>query len=313
MKPTSIIFIVLSLILIVTGYVGCEIATSMADSEGVSLYNEQTDEDGNRINTLYYNSTGYDRLELNISDATIYLCQGEEEKVVLKNFTEGSFTIMESGVSYIISDNISAVDMITSGNFNLTFKGLRHYWHDREILSKDKEVYVYAKDATVLNSIDLQLVHGKVVVENFKCEYDVMADVTDGEVLIKNSSAAAFNVSGNKCDLTTEATNTARFHTSIANGKIVMKSTDVTSLSKLAITNEGSVDISLDGAREDYIITAYASKHITLNGKKYDLAYPPENEDGEVIEDEDSSSGEATGTKTLDVAVTSGTVTIKTN
>ena len=313
MKPTSIIFLVLSIILIITGYVGTEIASTTANNDGISLYNEETDEDGNRVNTIYFNSNGYDRVEVNISNATVYLIVGDEEKVVLKNYTEGSFTSMESGVSFIISDNISAVDMITSGNFNLAFKGLRHYWHDRDILSRDKEVYIYTTNATSLNALDVVLSSGKLVIDGYSAAFDVTAEVANGKINVNNTTATAFNFTGGNCDLTVEGSYAQRFHSSIKNGKINIKSTDISSLTQLAVTNEGSVNVELDGERADYVITAYASKEIKINGNKVGTVYPPENEDSEGSSDtSDGENIEITGSKTLDITVTSGTVNITT-
>lgn len=305
MKPTSIIFLVLSIILIITGYVSCEMAMGMAQTEGISLYNDETDEDGNRINTIYFNSNEFDRIEVNITKAKVHLCVGDEEKVVLKNYTEGSFSGSASGVSYIITDNQSAIDMITSGNFNLAFSGIRHYWHDRDILSREKEVYVYTTAATVVNGIDIVLGEGSVLIEDYTAGFDVMTEVGSGEVTIKGSSAAAFNITGEDVTLNVEKSTTQRFHADITNGRINLKDTEATSLAKLNIKESGDVKVELSGDESEYIITAYASKNVTINGKNKGTQYPPEPEEGAEIE-------ESTGTKTLDINVMSGTVSIKT-
>ncbi len=307
MKPASIIFLVLSVILIITGYVSCEMAETMAKSEGVSLYNESVDEAGNRVNTLYFNSNEYDRVEVNITEANVYLCIGDEEKVVLKNYIEGSFTGSESGVSYIITDNQSAIDMITSGNFNLSFGGIRHYWHDREILSRQKEVYIYTTEQTVLNGIDIVLGNGTLTIDKYKAAFDVMADVAEGKVILKDSEANAFNVTGTNTVIEAEGCTAPSFHTDIKNGNVTLKNVE-SSLSKIKIQESGDVKAELLGPESDYIITAYASKNVTINGKNKGTQYPPENEEGESSE----TSEESTGTKTLDIHVTSGTVNIKT-
>ena len=307
MKPTSIIFLVLSIVLIITGFVCCEVAEGMAQSEGISLYSEQTDEKGNRVNTVYYKSSEYDRIEVNITDAKIYLCVGEEEKVVFKNFTEGSYTTTTSGVSYIISDNASAIEMITSGSFNLAFKGLRHYWHDREILSREREVYVYTTSLTELNAIDIVLKKGDVIISDHTAGYDVMADVETGNVTLKKSSAAAFNFTVGSGNVVAEDSTAQRFHADITKGKVTMKNTDVTLLTKIDIDETGDCELDLVGPLGDYVITAYASKSVRINGENMGTDYPKKSEEGS-----EEGSVEVTGTKTIDINVTGGTVTIKT-
>lgn len=303
MKPTSIIYLILSIILIATGYVSMEMAGTLAESEGVSLYSDVTDEDGNRISTMYYNSTEYDRVEINLSDATVYLCVGDEEKVVFKNYTEGSYTGMESGVSYIISDTMSAIDMITTGNFNLTFSGLRHYWHDRDILSRPKEVYVYTTENTQLNAIDIKIAQGKLTVENYKAAFDVMATVTSGNVSLISSEANSFNVTGDSTIVEAKGVSAPRFHTDVKSGKISMSECNIEMLTKLNIKETGDVSLDLPLASSEYNVTAYASKSVSFNGKNVGTQYPP------ASEQEGSAD---VGSKTVDVNVVSGTVSIKT-
>ena len=305
MKPTSIIYLVLSIILIATGYVSMEMAQTLAESEGISLYSDVTDDDGNRISTVYFNSLEHDRIEVNISDSTVYLCVGDEEKVVFKNYTEGSYTAMKSGVSYIISDNMSAIDMITSGNFNLTFKGLRHYLHDRDILSRKKEVYIYTTENTQLNSIDIKLANGTVNIADYKASFDVMAYVGTGNINVISAEANSFNITGDNTILACEEVKAPRFHSDLKNGKISMKNCDVALLTQLNIKESGEVNLQLAGAEEGYNVTAYASKSVTFNGKNVGTSYPPESDSAE-------GGSQNTGTKTIDIKVVSGTVSIKT-
>lgn len=303
MKPTSIIYLILSIILIATGYVSMEMAGTLAESEGVSLYSDVTDEDGNRVSTMYYNSAEYDRVEINLSDATVYLCVGDEEKVVFKNYTEGSYTGMESGVSYIISDSMSAIDMITTGNFNLTFSGLRHYWHDRDILSRPKEVYVYTTENTQLNSIDIKIAQGKLTVENYKASFDVMTTVGTGSVSLISSEANSFNVMGDNTIVEATRVSSPRFHSDIKSGKISMSDCNIEMLTKLNIKETGDVALTTPLEASEYNVTAYASKSVTFNGKNVGTQYPPASE-------QDGTAD--VGSKTIDISVVSGTVSIKT-
>ena len=308
MKPTSIIFLVLSLILIVTGYISMEMATTLAENDGTGLYADDTlDEDGNRLSTVLFNSNDYDKIEINVSDATVYLLRGDEEKVVFKNYTEGSHTEIKSGVSYVISDNLSAIDMITSGKFNLTFKGLRHYWHDREILSRPKEVFVYTTENTALNSVEIRLGKGTVKIVDYEAAFDVMAYVTDGVVEATGSKATSFNLSGSKCTINAGELIADRFHSDVDNGKVNMRNCDISTLTKIKIKETGEVEVGVDESMSEYNIVAYASKKVYINGKDMGTQYPSENT-------ETPDAGDTSGvSRTLDINVASGTVAIMTN
>ena len=311
MKPTSIIFLVLSVILIATGYVSMQMAVTLAENENIALYSDDLDEDGNRIGTVYYNSLEHDKIEVSVSDATVYLRQGDEEKVVFKNYTEGSYTAIKSGVSYVISDNLSAIDMITSGKFNLTFKGLRHYWHDREILSRPKEVWVYTTENTVLTAVDLKLASGTVNIKDYKVNFDVMSSVESGKIEASSCEAASFNLGGENCIVNADKLIAPRFHSDIKSGKVTMKNCDITSLTQIKVKEEGEVAVDLGGEASEYNIVAYASKNVTINGKNVGTQYPPKKEvtDGE---ETDNDANTNTGNKTIDINVLSGTVSIKT-
>ena len=311
MKPTSIIFLVLSVILIATGYVSMQMAVTLAENENIALYSDELDADGNRIGTVYYNSLEHDKIEVSVSDATVYLRQGDEEKVVFKNYTEGSYTAIKSGVSYVISDNLSAIDMITSGKFNLTFKGLRHYWHDREILSRPKEVWVYTTENTVLTAIDLKLASGTVNIKDYKVNFDIMSTVESGKIEASTCEAASFNFAGESCTVNAEKLIAPRFHSDIESGKIVMKNCDIASLTQLKVKEEGEVSVELGGEASEYNIVAYASKSVSINGKNVGTQYPPEKEETEGAETTDDAVTN-TGSKTIDINVLSGTVSIKT-
>lgn len=323
MKPTSIIYLILSIILIATGYVGMETAKTVAENEGTSLYSDVTDEDGNRINTITYSSQDYDRVEINITKATVHLCVGSEEKIVLKNYTEGSFTGSENGVSYVISDNMSAIDMITSGTFNLSFKGLRHYWHDRDILNRDKEVYIYTTPYTDLNGIDVIVGEGDIYIEDYEAKFDVMAHSNAGSVTVKDSSAPAFNITGTRCQVTASGVSTQSFHSTVSHGNIDIKDSDITSVIMLNIKESGNAALSLPRPESEYIITGEALRGVTINGKSFGSHYPMKDvpSDGNDTDGSDTqvnipifgTDTESTGTISVKITAASGTATITTN
>ena len=151
---------------------------------------------------------------------------------------------------------------------------------------------------------------GSIIIDDYVAAFDVMAEIGSGEVVITDSEATAFNITGTNCTLKTENTKAQRFHSDITNGSINMKNTEASSLTKLNIKESGEVTVELPGAESEYIITAYASKSVTINGKNKGTQYPVE--DGGENAEENDEAQESTGTKTLDINVTSGTVNIKT-
>ena len=319
LKPTSIIYLILSIILIATGYVGMNMATTLAESEGTSLYSVETDEDGNRINTLTYSSQDYDRVEINVTKATVYLCVGNEEKIVLKNYTEGSFTPSENGVSFVLSDNMSAMDMITSGTFNLSFKGLRHYWHDREILQKDKEVYIYTTPYTELNGIDVVLGEGNVIIEDYEAKFDVMAHADAGSITVKDSSAAAFNLTGGRCKVSVSGATAPSLHSTVSNGNVTVSNSDISSVIMINIKESGNAELSLTRPQSEYVITGEALRGVSINGKSFGSHYPQRDPDSADTGNNGAGnspifgSDDSEGSITVKITAASGTATITTN
>lgn len=60
MKPTSLIFLALSLILLVGGFMVCGVAKSMAKNQGIRIYDQEINKDGDSVYTY------------NIADDTVY-------------------------------------------------------------------------------------------------------------------------------------------------------------------------------------------------------------------------------------------------
>ena len=87
MRPTSMIFLVLSLILIFGGFMTCSIAKSMAASENISIYDQVFDENGDAIYTYNISEQAINKLALTFSDVDVTVVGGASSSYVeLKNF-----------------------------------------------------------------------------------------------------------------------------------------------------------------------------------------------------------------------------------
>ena len=74
MKPTSIIFLVVSVLLIVGGIITCAIAKDIAITDGYTLFNDA--EGGGTYVRHDFQASGIMKVEMNVTDAEINIYGG---------------------------------------------------------------------------------------------------------------------------------------------------------------------------------------------------------------------------------------------
>ena len=115
MKPTSIIFLVFAILLIVGGILTCSAATSIAEKDGYALFHDS--EDGGTI-VREAIETSTTKLELVFTDAEVnvfYDSEAEDSYVEFINFRDGLYTLVSTA-------QILSFDEIPNLNSLLHFK-----------------------------------------------------------------------------------------------------------------------------------------------------------------------------------------------
>ena len=194
MKPTSIIFLIFSVIILVVGMIVCNVATKLADKQGVVLFEQTTLENGDTVIKKEIPNDKFTKLELEIKDAPVNIFGGAESSYVeLVNFDVNSYGISDLNNTLSIDDSFNITSLFKSTG-GAQFKGLRYVVFDRkEKKGSEKSVNIYLSDNTDLKNISIKLGKGSVYVKSVSKALDYSLVTEQGNVTldeVKNATLA---------------------------------------------------------------------------------------------------------------------------
>lgn len=185
MKPTSIIFLILSVILIAGGAITCVSAQKMAENNGIDLFFQETDEDENGLETSGFNSDNVNKLTLELGDVDVNIYGGaSRNSIELVNFPKNSYEFAISNKNITIDDSAGLMSLfkITSGGFQ--FNGLRHYLYYDRFSDRDRTVNVYIAVDSNVKSFDIQLKSGNINLYHIDTQADYRIRLGEGILLM---------------------------------------------------------------------------------------------------------------------------------
>jgi len=155
-KPTSIVSLIISVLLIILGLVTCMIAQNMANANGELLFSE-TREDG-LVNTVDLTDSEISKIELLVTDAEINIIgKGGKACIEFVNFRENYYNLSVANRVLSFSEIPDVMSMLKFWENGFTFKGMRYilnYAKDQEqptdvrkiinlYLPSDKEIKIF--------------------------------------------------------------------------------------------------------------------------------------------------------------------------
>lgn len=198
MKPTSVIFLILSIIMIFAGLICCKVATAKAADQGYQLFIQSEDEEGNLVTSYPMDAAEVGKLNLTITGADVNVISGADTaRVELLNYSINSFTYGITSGEMTISDSVSLLTMFNLSGKGTQFKGLRHYKNLANLSKGKKTVNVYLTDSYPLENLELKVTGGDIFVTGVSsaCAYKLTA--TTGNITmagIQNATVATLSV-----------------------------------------------------------------------------------------------------------------------
>ncbi len=208
MKPTSLIFLALSLILLFCGFMTCHIAEGMAKNQGVKLYDQEINDEGDYVYTYKISNDSVAKLNVNFSDVNINIYGTDSQSYVeLKNFDVNSYKTTVSGESVTIESDFGFLSsLLNISGSGLEFKGLRHFLIDKPDPEKVKTVNIYLSNNSELKSLTVNSLNGNVYCKNAKAPIDYFINASNSNVFfdkVETSTVAVFNISNGNASITT--------------------------------------------------------------------------------------------------------------
>ena len=229
MKPTSMIFLVLSLILMFGGFMTCSIANSMASSQNISIYNTHFDENGDLIYNYALSNTAIHKLALNFSDVDIRIVGNAATSYVeLKNFDVNSYRVNFSGGQVTVDGTTgffsSLLDMSSGG---LQFKGLRYFLLDKPDPSRERSVTVYLSSLSDLTSLSVSLQKGSVSFQDIDNALDYNVSLNEADVSFENVVTTSVAAISGKANISIISSRFATLNATITGGNMTIRGNDV--------------------------------------------------------------------------------------
>jgi DUF4097 and DUF4098 domain-containing protein YvlB len=266
MKPASIIFLVLSVLIVLGGFALCNEAEERAAAQGIELFTISKDADGNRVSVMEYDPAKMQKISVNLKKGNVYVREGDEYKVEIYNLFEGAYIKGTSSNMLQINDTLGVVDIIKEGGQGISFSGLRNILHDIKLEESEKWINVYVPAGTPLNAIQITVLEGNVVFDGIhETSADIILKAENGDILVRDTSTHARmqieSISGNT-DISGSFASDLRVKS--ASGDIKVATTEFTACELNA--EKGNIHAALSQSLSRFVASISASKHISLNG-----------------------------------------------
>lgn len=192
MKPTSVIFLIVSILLACVGFLLCITASSLATEQGIGLFTQIGDEDDNYVATQTFTEEDLKKIVIKVSNVNVNVIGGaEESKVELVNFMNDSYNIQAGRSTLQISDNSGITGIIDLENFKINFGGFRDYLHYLFdfIEGNEKKVQtlnVYLTDEADLVNFNITVGDGDITLSDMQIDCDYKIVLASGVVDIQN-------------------------------------------------------------------------------------------------------------------------------
>lgn len=243
MKPVSIVFIIISVLLIILGAITCSVGMIQAKAQDIQLYDTKN-EDGEILNTFDFSSEDIGKIEINAGDADVkIICGSDSNKIEVKNYSSTNYVCQVENKALVMESGLNILSLKDLAQGEIRFKGFRYYLNDllhgKNIGSKS--VTVYVSDTIDIKVFDINVGDGNVEIIDSNYDSDFTVKVNKGNVKLSNiNTNSSVNV------------NIAQ------SGNVELD--DVNSKLLSLITNDGDIDANVVADE----ITARAGKAINL-------------------------------------------------
>ncbi len=226
MKPTSLIFLALSVILFVGGFMACGIAKSMAKTQGIKIYDQEINAEGDSVYTYNISDESITKLSLVFADVDVNIIgTAEDSYIELKNFDVNSYKTTLSGSSVTINGTVSFISsMIDMSGGGIQFKGLRYFFLDKPDPDRPKTVNIYISENSGLKSLNVTTEKGTVYCKNLSNPIDYYITTNDSDIVfdkIETISIAELKTTNGNISITTSEI--ATLSANIENGNLLFE------------------------------------------------------------------------------------------
>ena len=254
MKLSSVIFLIVSAVIIIAGISCTVIADNIAKDDGIKIYNVIKDDSGDYVCEYVFENFLPEKISLSAEKLTVNVYgNSDENKIVYKNFPKGTFTLSYSNRVFELKTNEEFLDYVNPESVIKNFKGIRDYLTFPFCLNKEKTVDVYLNSASALRFLEINAEELMSDISDISTQTEYSIYCSDGNVNFKNVN------SNNKVKI------------DIKNGNFTAKDSKL--FESIINIESGNVDMSNCELISSDITVSSDSGTININGEKYTNLY----------------------------------------
>lgn len=201
MKPASIIFMIISVLIIIAGLALCAAGVRSAEEQNYALFATDVaviDGDVVRTETL---EGEISKVKMTLTDVnvTVLPSDTDETYLELRNFRVGSYDAAIQNKVLLIDNSTSIFSIMHIAEGNFSFSGLRHYLTDKKGTNTQKSVLLYLAAGPNFKNFEISVKNGNVDVGSFDKNADFNITVDTGNVRLTGiQTQSVVNVSANR-------------------------------------------------------------------------------------------------------------------
>ncbi len=271
MKPASIIFLVLGVLVVIAGIITCSYAEALAEEEGIDIFNETVDQEGNRVSYLDYDTSELNKIAISVKSGDVTIVGSDTQRVEMQNYLEGTYFKGAANNTLYVNDTMSIVDMFKEGGLGLSFNGLRTYIRSFMRSGGDKAVTVYIPSGISLNAISVYIedsANSTVTVKGLDTTADLQIEANSGNIVLDNvfsSGIVVIKGDSGSTEIKGGSLNELRYESK--DGDISFS--DVWfSVARIEVSGKGNIYLKLANAIDGYEATISAGGGIFADGKE---------------------------------------------
>lgn len=213
MKPTSVIFLILAVILIVGGVILCFVSGALASGADIELFCDYVDEEGNAVTEHDLSGKSVSAVNIDLESAVINIYGGSEKSYVkVENFPDKAYEFWLTAGELNFKDT-HALSVFSSFRINESgfgFDGLRHYLALNKYDDKDNVIDIYLSSKDSINTLNIDVNNGEINISDLDVISEINLNVNDGKIALNSvNSAGKANVTAKNASLIFDGCNIA--------------------------------------------------------------------------------------------------------
>ncbi len=189
MKKTSIVFLVISVLLVITGFVLRNESLKQAKEKGIDLYRQELTKNGDLVETVEFSTENTNKINIKLKNTDINVIGNAEKNYIeIINFNTLEYSAYPNNRSFNIENDIISSLSGRAESGNISFDGVRDFVRFNKH-NKDKIINIYIASSSQIKIFDIEIENGNVSLSkiNQTCDYNIK--INKGNITLTETPA----------------------------------------------------------------------------------------------------------------------------